>query len=280
MPRRLWGGAHNEGVTSDPLTQYGELALEASRHDQLLAYLRTLLPYRGAWGRPMDAWLDNLYDSVPQRDLHEHLAPVIPGGVVVQMGGTGKEALKALIGGARVACHVTPVRQEAELTRRLAIELGLADSLCVTVGFGERLPLADGSVDAYISERCLHHTDVTSALREARRVLRPGGRFAAADPWHAPLHDFARATFDRQQPGLSCVPLSASRLAALPGVFPQSEVRLHGALVRYPVIALLRLGIPLRRGLITRLTEWDDRLSAHFDVLRRNGSGAAVLAIA
>lgn len=261
------------------MTHYGELAASAARHDELLALLTRLLPFRGTWGDPMHEWLDNLYDSVPQREIYEHLAPAITsGGVVLQMGGTGKEALKALIGGAARAVHVTPVRQEAELTTRLAEELALADSLTVLIGTGERLPVASASVDAYLSERCLHHTDVAQALREARRVLRPGGRFAAADPWHARLHGFSRAVFDRQQPGLECSPLDAHRLAELPSLFTWSQVRLHGALVRYPAIALLRLGVPLRRPLIERLTDYDDRVSAHSAVLRRNGSAAAVLA--
>jgi SAM-dependent methyltransferase len=268
------------GVAADPFAYYGELASSSARHDALLASLQAVLPYRGAWGRPVDEWLDNLYDSVPQRELYEHLAPVVPGGVVVQMGGTGKEALKALLGGARFAYHVTPVRAEAALTMRLAASLGLLSSLCVIVGVGERLPLASSSIDAYVSERCLHHTSVDLALREAQRVLRPGGRFAAIDQWHARLHGLVRATVDRQPPSAACVPLSASRLSTLASVFPSSSVRLHGALVRYPVIALLRLGVPLRRGLITRLTDWDDRVSAPFDVLRRNGSGVAILATA
>lgn len=227
----------------------------------------------------MPLWLDNLYDSVAQREVYEHLAPVIRGGgTVLQMGGTGKDALKALIGGASSAIHVTPVAQEAALTVRLAAELNVADRLSVLIGAGERLPVASCAVDAVVSERCLHHTSVPEALREARRVLRPGGRFAAADPWHARLHDVGRKYFDRQQPGLECVPLDEYRLADLATVFPNSQVRLHGAIVRYPVIALLRLGVPLQRRFIERLTEWDDRFSAHFAVLRRNGSAAAVLA--
>ncbi len=265
----------------DPMQHYGNLASSAARHDELLASLRALLAFRGHWAQPMDAWLDNLYDSVAQREIYRHVAPaIVDGGVVLQVGGTGKEALKALIGGASSAYHVTPVAAEAELTRRLAGELGVADSLTVLVAPGERLPLPDASVDAYLSERCLHHTSVPDALREARRVLRVGGLFGAADPWRARLHGLSRAVFDRQQPGLECRPLDRARLASLPAVFPDSRVHLHGAIVRYPVIALLRMGIPLRRGFIHKATELDDRISAHVEVLRRNGSSAAVLATA
>lgn len=61
------------------------------------------------------------------------------------------------------------------------------------MGTAERLPLADGSADAVVSSFAFHHVRGRSAaLREARRVLRPGGMIAvvtwlAADwpfePW-------------------------------------------------------------------------------------------------
>lgn len=47
------------------------------------------------------------------------------------------------------------------------------------VGAAERLPLADGSVDAVVSSLVLCSVDdVPRALSEIRRVLKPGGRFA------------------------------------------------------------------------------------------------------
>jgi SAM-dependent methyltransferase len=45
------------------------------------------------------------------------------------------------------------------------------------VGSGERLPLRSGSVDLVFGRQVLHHlADLDQGLREARRVLRPGGR--------------------------------------------------------------------------------------------------------
>ena len=40
----------------------------------------------------------------------------------------------------------------------------------------EKLPLPDGSVDLYVSRVALPYTDIPEALREAARVLVPGGR--------------------------------------------------------------------------------------------------------
>jgi len=46
------------------------------------------------------------------------------------------------------------------------------------------LPLADWSVDVVLSNYCFHHlrdAEKRTALREVRRVLRPGGRFVFGD---------------------------------------------------------------------------------------------------
>lgn len=53
------------------------------------------------------------------------------------------------------------------------------------VGTAQRLPLADESVDLALFMRTLHHippAEMGSALREARRVLRPGGAVFVAEP--------------------------------------------------------------------------------------------------
>jgi SAM-dependent methyltransferase len=63
------------------------------------------------------------------------------------------------------------------------------------VGRAQQLPLDDGSVDVAVFMRSLHHVppgDLTLALREARRVLRPGGAVYVAEP--LPAGDFFALT--------------------------------------------------------------------------------------
>jgi SAM-dependent methyltransferase len=53
------------------------------------------------------------------------------------------------------------------------------------VGRAEAIPLADASLDLVVFRASLHHVPIAQmrpALREARRVLRPGGHVYAAEP--------------------------------------------------------------------------------------------------
>jgi len=71
---------------------------------------------------------------------------------------------------------------------------GSEPEIAWAVGDAQRLPLANASVDAYVIGLGIRNvTDISTALREARRVLKPGGRFLCLEfsrPRAMPLRAF------------------------------------------------------------------------------------------
>lgn len=115
-------------------------------------------------------------------------------------GGTGDIACRALNrldpsrGGGVVVCDVN--QQMLEVGRARAIDNGLLAGIEWVCGDAEALPVADRSVDLYTIGFGLRNvTHIERALAEARRVLKPGGRFMclefapAAAPWLAPAYN-------------------------------------------------------------------------------------------
>lgn len=93
-----------------------------------------------------------------------------------------------------------------DVARKRAAEAGIdgASRLTFVLANADRLPLADGSVDLVISSFVLQLVpDRLAALREAHRVLRPGGRIAyvtwldreSRQPF-LPLEEFDEAVLD------------------------------------------------------------------------------------
>ncbi|HTZ38047.1 MAG TPA: class I SAM-dependent methyltransferase [Stellaceae bacterium] len=116
-------------------------------------------------------------------------------------GGTGDIATRALRrldperGGGAVVCDVNARMLEEGRVR--AIDDGILAGLEWVCGDAEALPVADRSVDLYAIGFGLRNvTRIERALAEARRVLKPGGRFLclefapAVAPWLAPAYDF------------------------------------------------------------------------------------------
>jgi len=92
-------------------------------------------------------------------------------------GGTGDLAVKFLQAGGKKVVVVDINEQMIRVGRDRALDRGLLDPIWVT-GSAEDLPLADNSVDAYVTAFAMRNvTRQQKALEEARRVLRPGGRY-------------------------------------------------------------------------------------------------------
>ena len=108
-------------------------------------------------------------------------------------GGTGDIAFRFLerTGGAARGAEVLVCDiNEAMIAvgRDRAIDRGILQGIDWLAGDAERLPIADASVDAYtIAFGIRNVTDLDRALAEARRVLRPGGRFLCLEFSHVVL---------------------------------------------------------------------------------------------
>jgi demethylmenaquinone methyltransferase/2-methoxy-6-polyprenyl-1,4-benzoquinol methylase len=70
---------------------------------------------------------------------------------------------------------------------------GLEPEIDWAVGDAQRLPLPDACADAYVISFGIRNvTDIPAALREARRVLKPGGRFLCLEFSRPPAPALAR----------------------------------------------------------------------------------------
>lgn len=140
----------------------------------------------------MSAGVHRLWKAV----LIDRLAPRPTTTLLDVAGGTGDVARRFLErgGGRAIVCDINP--SMVAVGRDRALDAGRLVGIEWVVGDAERLPIADRSVEAYTIAFGLRNvTDVDAALAEARRVLRPGGRFlclefsCVAVPGLAELYD-------------------------------------------------------------------------------------------
>ena len=124
----------------------------------------------------MSGGVDRLWKDA----MVDRLAPR-PGEVLLDVaGGTGDIALR-LLARTRGRCEIAVCDVNEAMIRRgrdRALDRGILAGIEWLVGDAEALPLAAGSIDAYTIAFGLRNvSDIALALAEARRVLKPGGRF-------------------------------------------------------------------------------------------------------
>ena len=126
-----------------------------------------------------------------------------PGERVVDCaGGTGDvarrlvklaRAAQARRGGTALSVHVVDYNAEMVGAGRAR---GAEPEIDWTVGDAQALPLPDASADAYVIAFGIRNvTRIEAALAEARRVLRPGGRFACLE-FSRPVTGALRKAYD------------------------------------------------------------------------------------
>ncbi|MDD4307388.1 MAG: class I SAM-dependent methyltransferase [Thermoplasmata archaeon] len=90
----------------------------------------------------------------------------------------------------RAVGTLTAIDPDSELINSAKTSVPGADFL---VGSGEALDFPDGKFDAVIFTFSLHHQDSAMALKEAHRVLRPGGQLLIIEPSkEGDVHPFFR----------------------------------------------------------------------------------------
>lgn len=82
---------------------------------------------------------------------------------------------------AKKRVHLTAIDISPDLIRIARRELR-ADSCAFVIDSVNRMSFRDAVFDAVIGSSVLHHLDVTPALNEIHRVLKPGGRVAFTEP--------------------------------------------------------------------------------------------------
>ena len=126
-----------------------------------------------------------------------------PGELIVDCaGGTGdisrrlaRMARKAQARRGGALARVVVVDFDAEMIAQ-GRRRGLEPEIAWAVGDAQRLPLPDGAANAYVIGFGLRNvTDVPRALAEARRVLKPGGRFLCLE-FSRPATAALRAAYD------------------------------------------------------------------------------------
>ncbi len=269
--------SYDEMLHYNAVAQREAAAIHASPAAISLSRVLELSPtQRLSFPEPHRAWVDATYEPVAQWEAFCHLAP-LSGKTVLQVGGKGSHAARFLLAGAAEAWLISPMIEELEHGRALAEHIGREDGYRCVAGIAEEMPFADGTFDAIYSESCVHHMVTALAAAECHRILRPGGRFAAVEPWRAPLYQWGIKIFGKREKGVSCRPMTHDRANPFREAFDETSILHHGALTRYPLLAFAQMGLELRPHQVFKIVQFDDKVSSLIRPVRDMGSSTAIL---
>ena len=114
--------------------------------------------------------------------LWRWIAENSPGKIVLDYAcGNGGCAIQAAKAGATLSVGLDISKGSILNARRAAEAEGLTDNLLFLLGDCERTVLPDESVDAVICSGMLHHLDLSYALPELRRIMKPGALVIAKE---------------------------------------------------------------------------------------------------
>lgn len=124
-------------------------------------------------------------------DLQRMAPDIAQAGVVLDLG-TGQGHSLPEMARRFAPTHIHALDPEPDFDARCAAMVAACPvPVTLHAAHAERIPLADASVDIVLCHQTLHHiVDQASALSEAYRVLKPGGRLMLAESTRAYIHSW------------------------------------------------------------------------------------------
>jgi SAM-dependent methyltransferase len=177
------------------LNSPGRIELDAQRRKRTRIFWRNLLPGLSELARgqleasqtrlaPVDIspYLDPPPDTPYALRYAFHLLGDIRCKTVLELGcGSGENTVPLLARGANViALDISP--DLAALARRRVELAGVHLTPTVLVASAYNVPLRDRSVDVVLCASVVHHLNVHRAMKEMRRLLKPGGVVVVKEP--------------------------------------------------------------------------------------------------
>jgi len=268
-----WAEAYEEMEHYNSVGVKGRIILDIGRS---LPFTKEISRYADSFPEPSWAWIDAPHDAMAEMEAYRNLGR-IRGKRVAELGGRGSHAVRLLLAGASEAWLITPAVGECIYGRTLARLFGLEDRFHCVAAVGEQIPLRSGSLDAIYSGGCIHHMIAEDVAPELYRVLAPGGRFSAVDPWKTFLHTIGTRLLGKRD-NVHCKPMTKDRLAPFYSRFSKFEVTHHGPLVRYLSLGICKLlKVKMSPRLGYRLGQIEDRTLGLLPTLRDRGGSIALL---